>query len=116
MIHAEFQGDVAPCCWRATSELQPGMVLARPIVGAQGSRATLLIGAGGTLTEATIAQLVMRGIECAAVLEPVAVPLEVLAAERSAYQARLQQIFGSQPDPSCQSLYTALLDLGPARC
>ena len=54
-------------CWRLTIELKEGMVLAKPVVASSGGYATMSLGAGGVLTEETIAQLMVKGIECVAV-------------------------------------------------
>ncbi|WP_371322741.1 hypothetical protein VX159_09975 [Dechloromonas sp. ZY10] len=110
------QEGPAHFCWRAVTELQAGMVLARPARAAHGSRATLLIGAGATLTESTITQLIARGVECVAVLEACPGDAEWATAE-AAYQQRLQQIFGGEPeDRGCIELLAALRQLGPCLC
>lgn len=112
----EAQAEQAHFCWRGVTELQAGMVLARPARAAHGSRATLLIGAGATLTESTIAQLIARGVECVAVLEACPGDAEWAAVE-VAYQQRLQQIFGGEPsDQGCSELLAALHKLGPCLC
>ena len=104
------------CCWRAVTELGPGMTLARPALGQQGSRATLLIGAGATLTDNTIAQLVARGVESVAVLDPLPAA-EQLAAATAAYEQRLDEIFGEPPaDAATADLRAALRELGPCLC
>lgn len=103
-------------CWRAVTELQPGMVLARPARATQGSRATLLIGAGATLTESTIAQLLARGVECVAVYEACPDAAEWAAID-AAYENRLQQIFGAEvADEACAQLLAAVRQLGPCVC
>lgn len=110
------EGPGAPICWRTVVELQAGMVLARPAVGTQGGRATLLIGAGAVLGESTIAQLIARGVDCVAVF---AAPLEdsVQAERQAAHEARLREIFGGDGSHGgCAGLLAAMCKLGPCRC
>ena len=102
--------------WRTTLELQAGMVIAKPVSAASGGYATMSLSAGGTITEETIAQMMVKGIECVAVFntDPPAVPEYARATEQ--YAARLRQIFGPEPTPNCQALLDALLQRGPMPC
>lgn len=102
-------------CWRAISELRPGMVLARPVLGQRGGQAALRIASGARLTSDSIGQLLLNGVECAAVYEPDPAPLADPALH-TRYEARLREIFGNSPAASCQELFAALLKLGPCTC
>jgi hypothetical protein len=74
------------------------------------------LSAGFSLTEETIAQLVVKGIECVAVVntEPVSEADYALAVQ--SYEARLHQIFEQTPNANCQSLLAAMLLRGPMPC
>jgi hypothetical protein len=102
--------------WRTTLELKAGMVLAKPVSAASGGYATMSLSAGGSITEETIAQMMVKGIECVAVFntEPPSEAAYARATEQ--YTARLQQIFGPAPTPNCQALLDVLLLRGPVPC
>lgn len=103
-------------CWRLTVELKPDMVLAKPVTASSGGYATMSLSAGGMLTEETIAQLMVKGIECVAVVntDPCSEGDYALAAQ--SYEARLHQIFDATPNAHCQDLLTAMLLRGPMPC
>ncbi|MDD5297538.1 MAG: hypothetical protein PHU46_11560 [Rhodocyclaceae bacterium] len=103
-------------CWLPTMDLRPGMVIARPITGTRGNRITLQLARGGVINVDTIAQLVIKGVECVAVYEddPADRATESSTSER--YQARLGEIFGQEPPTVCRGLYAALMAYGPCKC
>ena len=101
--------------WYATSELQPGMVLARPLLAQRGGQVVLRIASGSQLTADSIGQLELHGVECAAIQEPL--PDEsCLQVARARHQARLAEIFGPAPADSCRELLETLGKLGPCTC
>ena len=102
--------------WRPTLELQAGMVIAKTVTASSGGYATMTLSAGGTIEDATIAQLIVKGVECVAVVNT-APPSEAdYALATDHYQTRLQHIFGATPNPHCQALLDALLRRGPVPC
>ena len=103
-------------CWVSTIALKPGMVLARPVSAAAGGYATMSLPAGATLAEETIGQMIVKGIECVAVLNTEPMGEADYAVATQAYEARLGQIFGPQPSDHCQALLDALLRRGPMPC
>ena len=100
--------------WIPTEELKPGMVIADAVSGSSGSYATLRISAGGVISEETIAQLLVKGIECVAIVNtaPLTEPDYALAQQR--YAARLEEIFGAAPHADCLALMAALIAKGPS--
>jgi hypothetical protein len=60
--------------------------------------------------------LIVKGIECVAVVNPSPPSEAEYALTSDTYQARLQQIFGSTPNPQCLALLEALLQRGPMPC
>jgi hypothetical protein len=103
-------------CWRLTMELKEGMVLAKPVSASYGGYATMSLSAGGTLAEETIAQLVVKGVECVAVLNTDPLSKADFARAEQAYEARLHQIFGAEPNAHCKALLDAMLLRGPMPC
>lgn len=103
-------------CWRLTLELKPGMVLAKPVTASSGGYATMALSAGVSLTEETIAQLVVKGIECVAVVNTDPVSEGAYALTVQSYVARLHQIFDATPNAHCQDLLAAMLLRGPMPC
>ena len=112
---APYEARLRPC-WRLTMELKPGMVLAKPVSASSGGYATMSLSAGGMLTEETIAQLVVKGIECVAVVNTDPVSASQYAQAVHSYEARLHQIFEPTPNAHCQDLLTAMLLRGPMPC
>lgn len=102
--------------WLATMDLQPGMVIARPVVGTSGSRATMHLAIGSVITADTLAQLVNKGVECVAILDDHPPDPETYAGVVLRYEARLRQIFEPQPDDTCRPLFDALINNGPLEC
>lgn len=102
--------------WRATMDLEPGMVIARPVVGTVGSRATMHLAIGSVITADTLSQLVNKGVECVAVMDDHPPDAEAYADIVLRYQARLREIFEAEPDPSCRPLLDALIQNGPLEC
>lgn len=99
--------------WVTTFDLRPGMVIAQPVRALSGGQETLYIRAGGEISEDTISQFIVKGVECVAVVDD-RVPDEARSARAvAAHTARLQQIFGPEPNPACQALLDALLHCGP---
>lgn len=99
--------------WRATMDLAPGMVIARPVVGTTGSRATMHLAIGSVITADTLAQLVNKGVECVAVLDDQPPNPEIYADSVLRYEARLREIFEPVPDETCRPLFDALIKNGP---
>lgn len=99
--------------WLATMDLEPGMVIARPVVGTTGSRITMHLAIGSAITADTIAQLMNKGVECVAVMDDADVPPEILAEAVIRFEARLHEIFEPVPDISCRPLFDALIKYGP---
>jgi hypothetical protein len=102
--------------WRPTLELKPGMVLAKSVSASSGGYATMSLSAGGMLTEETIGQMIIKGIECVAVVNTGPPGEAEYARTTQQYEERLQQIFGAQPNAHCQALLDALLRRGPVPC
>ena len=103
-------------CWRLTIELKAGMVLAKPVVASSGGYATMSLGAGGALAEETIAQLLVKGIECVAVVNTDPPSEGDYAKEMRGYEERLRQIFEPAPNAHCEGLLNAMLQRGPMPC
>lgn len=103
-------------CWVSIAELEPGMVLARPVIGGTGMHATIHVAAGSLVTGSTIAQLINKGVECVAVEQLTAPDPEAFATKVQAFEARLDEIFGPAPDASCALLLAALKEDGPCQC
>jgi len=99
-------------CWIPTMELEPGMVLARPVLAGSGINSVIHLPVGSEITGNTIAQLVNKGVECVAVQKapPEGEEYGVVVAK---YEARLHEIFGPDPDESCRPLLDALIAYGP---
>lgn len=100
--------------WLPVLLLEPGMVVARPVVGTTSARATLLLGIGTILSTDTIAQLINRGVECVAIAKEEDAPQSEAALTQ--YRDRLNAIFGPEPDPACQKLRDALLRAEGGSC
>lgn len=107
-----------PYVWLPAVDLLPGMVVARPVVAYSGSLETMHLPPGTLITAGTISQMIVKGVECAAVFDAGgAPPVEAepaAQARRQAYCARLDEIFGTEPDDTCRPLRDALEVLGPA--
>jgi len=103
-------------CWLPTLKLEAGMVIARPVVGATGSRVTMHLAVGGRITANTIAQLANKGVECVAVVDENPPEPEVYADIVRRYEARLHEIFGPEPSESCRDLLETLIEYGPCQC
>lgn len=103
-------------CWLPTLDVEPGMVLARPVVGGSGMRVSIQLATGSALTASTIAQLINKGVECVAVVQQDAPDPEVFAANVRRHEDRLHEIFGPAPNEHCRPLLDALLADGPCQC
>ena len=106
--------------WLTVELLEPGMVLARPVVAVTNRVLSFKLGEGSELTPSMIGQLYARGIECVAVAipPPDEVEMEAWRAQCAAYAQRLDIIFSDGQggiDPSCRPLYDLLLTQGPQR-
>ncbi|MBP9905945.1 MAG: hypothetical protein KBF66_10325 [Rhodoferax sp.] len=95
--------------WLPTLAVEPGMVVARPVVGLTGVRETMYLAMGTTITGETIAQMVVKGVECVAVVDASAANPDDDASARECFRARLDEIFGPTPDAGCQPLVDALM-------
>ncbi len=103
--------------WLAIDALMPGQILARPVVGHNHGRLTLMLAAGSALTAGSINQLTLNGVECVVVQEPNPPTAAEYQGIKDAYEARLREIFDcheGKPRPPCQPLFDALLKIGPA--
>jgi len=94
-------------------ELEPGMVLAKPLVGEAGGRVTMTVAEGSKLTPDTIAQMISKGIDAAAVVDERAPDPEAYAEAARKFHARLAEIFGAERHESCRALYESLMADGP---
>lgn len=103
-------------CWTPTMNLEPGMVIARPVFGGPGIQVTIHLAVGSVLTANTIEQLVNKGVECIAVVQDARPDEAAYADIVSRYEARLHEIFGPEPDENCRPLLEALLADGPCQC
>ena len=99
--------------WLATMDLEPGMIIARPVVGTTGSRITMHLAIGSAITADTIAQLMNKGVECVAVMDDADMPPEIPDDAVVRYETRLREIFEPVPDISCRPLFDALIKYGP---
>lgn len=99
--------------WVPTLELEPGMVIARPVLGHSGVRATILLAEGSAITASTIAQLINKAVECVAVRQDSPSDQDSYARLLSQYEARLHEIFGPDPDENCRPLLEVLIADGP---
>lgn len=97
-------------------ELEPGMVIARPVFGGPGNQLTIHLAIGSTITANTIEQLINKGVECIAVLQNAPPDEAAYANIVGQYESRLHEIFGPDPDENCRSLLDALLADGPCQC
>lgn len=105
-------------CWLPVDALLPGMTLARRVVGQTGGKAPMLLAAGTTLTASTIGQLMIKAVECVAVLNEHPPEADEYLALCQAYETRLRVIFccadGSPLANDCRLLFDALVVAGPA--
>jgi hypothetical protein len=99
--------------WIPTMHLEPGMVIAKPILGRSGMQATIHLAVGSAVTASTIAQLVNKGVECVAILQGGGGDEAAYADILRQYESRLHEIFGPEPDRNCRPLLDALLSDGP---
>ena len=97
-----------PYRWLPTLAVEPGMVIARPVVGLTGVRETMYLAIGSQLTASTIAQMVVKGVECVAVLDPLPTEYSDDGPSIARFETRLGEIFGPQPNAACQALMQAL--------
>jgi hypothetical protein len=97
-------------------DLKAGMVIAKTVSGAWGGYATMTLREGGVITDETIAQMIVKGIECVAVVNTNPPSEHDYAQAVQAYQARLLEIFGATPNAACQELLDAMRKRGPVPC
>jgi hypothetical protein len=102
--------------WLPTIALEAGMVIARPVVGLTGVRETMYLAIGSQLTASTIAQMVVKGVECVAVLDPLPTEYSDDGPSIARFETRLGEIFGPQPNAACQALMQALRLARPTLC
>ena len=104
--------------WLTLELLEPGMVLARPVVVAARGTLVMKLGKGCALTPSLISQMYARGIECVAIAIPPPEEDAAWLARCAAHAERLKLIFAdgqSGIHPDCQPLYDLLLAQGPQR-
>jgi len=104
--------------WLTLELLEPGMVLARPVVVAARGTLVMKLGKGCALTPSLISQMYARGIECVAIAIPPPEEDETWQARCAAHAQRLKLIFsdGQAPiHPDCQPLYDLLVSQGLPR-
>ncbi len=106
---------LSPYRWMPITDIEPGMVTARPVIAGGEKQSAILIAVGSTVTASTIAQLINKGIECIAVqVDSSTIPSEAdRIDQRQRYQDRLGEIFGATPAENCRPLFDALVKLGP---
>ncbi len=92
------------------------MVVARPVVGRSGVLETMYVAAGFTINASTIEQMVIKGVECIAVLDTTVHQTADRNAAIAQFETRLAEIFGSHPNPACQTLMDALRIARPVLC
>ena len=111
-------GQTARCrpSWKAVMDLKPGMVIAKTVSGSWGGYATMTLREGGVITEETIAQMVVKNIECVAVVNTDPPSEGDYAKEMRGYEERLRQIFEPAPNAHCEGLLNAMLQRGPMPC
>jgi hypothetical protein len=102
--------------WLPTMALEPGMVVARPVVGRSGVLEIMYVAAGFTVNANTIEQMVIKGVECIAVVDASVQQTTDRNAAVAQFEARLAEIFGSHPNPACQTLMDALRIARPVLC
>ncbi|OIQ63441.1 hypothetical protein GALL_550170 [mine drainage metagenome] len=95
--------------WLPTLAIEPGQVVARPVVGLTGVQETMYVAVGSTLSASTIAQMVVKGVECVAVFEPSADGFADEQESPAGFETRLQEIFGPTPDAACLALMQAVI-------
>ncbi len=101
--------------WIPTMAIEPGMVLAKPLLGGSGVNVVIRLAEGSVITADVIAQLVNKGVECVAV-RCEAPNAQAWQSAMASYEARLREIFGGEPAESCRPLFDALLAEGPGTC
>ena len=92
------------------------MVIARPVLGTAGRRATMYLAIGSLITADTIVQLINKSVECVAVFDGQPQGSQIYADIVLRYEARLREIFAPAPDESCRPLFDALIKNGPCQC
>jgi len=92
------------------------MVIARPVVGLSGVRETMYVAIGSTVTVNTIAQMIVKGVECVAVFDTSAQGFPDGAQSVAKFETRLKEIFGAEPDDACRALMDALIVARPVLC
>lgn len=85
------------------------MVIARPVVGLSGVMETMYLAVGSTLTANTIAQMVVKAVECVAVFDALPTEFSADGLVGARFDARLAEIFGPQPNEDCKNLMQALM-------
>ncbi len=103
-------------CWVSTMDLEPGMVLTRPVFGRSGQQLSMHLAVGSSITASTISQLITKGVECVAVIRQGSADEACRVEEVAQYESRLHEIFGPNPDENCAPLLAALLAEGPGTC
>ena len=99
--------------WIPIMDLEPGRVLARPVLVGSGAHPAFYLAPGNAIAASTIAQLINKGVDCVAVLREPPPDLTIYAEQVTQYESRLAEIFGEHPDENCQALLSALLADGP---
>jgi hypothetical protein len=102
--------------WLPTMEAMPGMVIARPVVGLSGVHETMYLAVGSAITAETIEQLVVKGVECIAVVQDKAIDVLIQAESVRQRESRLLEIFGAEPTEACRELMDALRAAGTTLC
>ena len=95
--------------WLPTLALLPGMVIARPVQGYSGPLMTMYLAAGSVISGNTVAQLIVKGVECVAVRDDTPPDAAADAQACAGFQQRLDAIFGAQPSAACSALRAALI-------
>lgn len=104
--------SVPQYCWLPVDTLLPGLTLARRVVVHERDRLLMTLAEGTLLTEGIIAQMMIKAVECVAVLNEHPPAANDYLALKKAHEARVQQVFGcreSQLSEDCRPLFDALI-------
>lgn len=102
--------------WLPMMEVEPGMVIARPVLGMAGVLETMYVAIGATITASTIAQMMTKGVEYVAVLDPLPTEFSDDGRSIAEFETRLKVIFGKDPNSACRALMDALILARPTLC
>lgn len=101
--------------WLPVDALLPEMTLAHRVIGQAEGRTTIMLAAGTILTTSTISQLILKAIECVAIVNQQPPEIGDYLVRQQAYEARLRVIFDCAEGfgQGCRPLFDALVVAGP---